>query len=396
VGEVLGEREVVARIRLEYWEKWSGQEWEAMAAIGRSFNEAQGNYEVVMIPAGDWASSPDLPKFLNAQQQGIPPDLIGLEGHQIVDLAVKKALTPLGELIEPAQLARTDYQQPFLELGKYSDELYGVPVSGDIVTLYVNLAAVQGTRFEMGRIPIDLGEFDAGLEELRARGQVGFIPTYPGWWPQAWVWFFGGSWFDDRGRFTPALPANNRAYEWVSSFRRRWNLEAFAKPINPLGAREPDPFLEGEIAMVFEGDWLIQRLLQAPGVDWRPAPFPTVAQGPAALIVADVLSIPKGGRHQEGAAEFILFAMQPEQIERLALGQVKISPLQHWSERFLAQHQNPKLRVLREILSTAQLFHDPRVSGWMSYLEQIKQAFKRVWSGQETPAQALAAIQEPI
>jgi ABC-type glycerol-3-phosphate transport system substrate-binding protein len=145
--------------------------------------------------------------------------------------------------------------------------------------------------------------------------------------------------------------------------------------------------------MVFEGDWLVQSLIEVSRVEWTPAPLPTVAKRPAALIVADVLSIPKGGRHPEGAAEFILFAARPEQIEQLALGQVKISPLQCWSERFLAQHENPKLRVLREILSTAQLFYDPRVLGWTSYLEQIKGAFDLIWSGQRTPTQALATIQ---
>ena len=384
----------MARVKLEYWEKWSGREWEAMAGVVRSFNKAQNRYEVVMIPAGNWASSPDVSKFLNAQRQSMAPDVIGLEDHQIVDLAAGQALTPLGDLIDPAQLARTGYRHPFLELGMYNGELYSVPVVGDIVTLYVNLAAVRGTRFDLGRIPVDLWEFDDGLERMRRRGQIGLVPTYPGWWPQAWVWFFGGSWFDDRGRFTPVLPANIQSYEWISSFRHRWDLRTFAKPLNPIGARKPDPFLRGEVAMVFDGDWLVQSLVGVSGVDWTPAPFPTVAKRSAALIVADVLSIPKGGRHPEGAAEFILFAAQPEQIEQVALGQVKISPLQCWSQRFLAQHENPKLPVLREILSTAQLFYDPRVLGWTSYLEQIKGAFDLIWSGQRTSSQALAAIQD--
>lgn len=384
----------MARMRLEYWEKWGGREWEAMAGIVRLFNEAQKKYEVVMVPAGDWSASSDVGRFLDAQRQRTTPDVIGLEDHQIADLAAQKALISLEELVKPSQLARTEYQQPFLDLGKYEEELYGVPVVGDIVTLYVNLAAVQGTRFEMGRIPLDLWEFDAGLEEMRAQGRVGFIPTCPGWWPQAWVWFFGGSWFDDRGRFAPALPANVRSYEWVSSFRRRWNLGAFAAPLNPVGAREPDPFLKGEIAMVLEGDWLVQRMVQTPGLDWWPAPFPTLMKRPAALIVADVLSIPRGGRHPEGAAEFVVFAAQPERIEQLALGQMKISPLRHWSDSFIARHRNPRLRLLREILSSSQLFCDPHVAGWMSYLERIKGAFGLVWSGQDTPTRALKAIEE--
>jgi len=365
-----------------------------MAGVVRSFNAAQRRYEVVMIEAGDRTSSPDLAKFLNAQQQGIPPDVIGLEDHQIADLAAREALMSLEEVIEPAQLAYAGYQQPFSELGKYNGKLYALAVCGDIVTLYVNLGAVRGTPFEGGRIPFDLWEFDDGLEKMRKRGQVGFVPTYPGWWPQAWPWFFGGSWFADRGKFTPALPANIRSYEWVSSFRARWDLEAFARPLNPIGAREPDPFVNGEVAIVFEGDWLVQYLLRVPGVDWKPAPFPTVAGKPAALVVADVLGIPKGARHPEGAAQFISFATQPEQIEQLALGQVKISPLRDWSQRFLVGHINPQLGELREILSTAQLFHDPRVSIWMNCLERIKQAFELIWSEQATPAQALTSIQD--
>ena len=384
----------MARIRLDYWEKWGGREWEAMAGVVRSFNAAQHRYEVVMIEAGDRTSSPDLAKFLNAQQQGIPPDVIGLESHQIAALAASEALVSLEEVIGPAQLTCATYQQPFLELGKYDGKLYALPVSGDIVTLYVNLGAVRGTPFEGGRIPFDLWEFDDGLGKMRKRGQVGFVPAYPGWWPQAWPWFFGGSWFDDRGRFTPALPANVESYEWVSSFRARWDLEAFARPINPVGAREPDPFVNGEVAMVFEGDWLVQYLLRVPGLDWKPAPFPSLAGRPAALVIADVLGIPKGAVHPEGAAQFILFATQPEQIEQLALGQVKISPLRDWSQRFLAHHENRQLWVLQEILSTARLFHDPRVSIWMNCLERIKRAFELMWSGEATPAQALTSIQD--
>jgi multiple sugar transport system substrate-binding protein len=387
---------MMPRIRVDYWEKWGGEEWEAMAAIVRSFNEAQNAYEVVMTPAGDWSSSPDLPRFLKALERGTPPDLIGLEDHQIVDLATQEALTPLEEFIEPALLARAGYRQAFLDLGEVNGRLYGLPVSADVVTLYINLASVRGTGLEEGQIPEGLWEFDAGLEELRARGKVGFVPTYPGWWPQAWAWFFDGSWFDEQGQFAPDQQANIRAYEWIASFRRRFYLERFARPINPIGAQEPDPFLAGEVAMVFEGDWLVRRLLSIPSLKWVPAAFPTIDRKPAALILADILGIPKGAEHPEGAAAFIRFAMQPEQIERLALGQGKISPLERWSRGFLAKHRNPHLRKLQEILTSAHLFHDPRVPGWMSHLDRIKRAFALIWSGEQPPSQALAAIRGQV
>lgn len=94
----------MARVKISYWEKWGGEEWEAMVNIVHSFNNTQDDYEVVMMPTGDWSSSPDLTLFLRAQQQGNPPDLIGLENHQIVDLAAQRALISLDGSMSPTTL----------------------------------------------------------------------------------------------------------------------------------------------------------------------------------------------------------------------------------------------------------------------------------------------------
>jgi ABC-type glycerol-3-phosphate transport system substrate-binding protein len=306
-----------ARIQLEYWEKWGGDEWEAMDTIARAFNASQDACAVVMAPAGDWSSSPDLPKFRRALDRKDPPDLIGLENHQIADLASQGVLTPLSRILEPTEIIGAGFDERFLALGTCGGDLYSLPISADIVTLYINLATVRGTPFEGGRIPADLAEFDLGLDELRAKGKLGFVPVYPGWWPHAWAWFFGGSWFDATGRFILDQQGNVCAYEWVASFRRRGGLEAFAEPVNPIGAKAPDAFFSGEAAMVLDGDWLVRRLVRLPELAWKPAAVPTAGLGPAALICADVLAVPTGARHPEGAAEFIRFASKPERIEQL-------------------------------------------------------------------------------
>jgi ABC-type glycerol-3-phosphate transport system substrate-binding protein len=106
------------------------------------------------------------------------------------------------------------------------------------------------------------------------------------------------------------------------------------------------------------------------------------------------LSIPQGARNPEGAAAFMNFAIQSEQIERVALGQGKISPLRRQSEYYIhiSSHRNPHLQDLQKILLSAELFYDPRVPQWMSLLGQIKQAFLSIWSGLATPPEALNAI----
>lgn len=379
-------------VEIRYWEKWQGREAQAMGNIVNAFNDSQDRYRVVMTEAGAWSSTPDLPMFLAAHEQGDPPDLIGLEDHQIVNLADKGVLSPLDSILDSHELKDAGFHRSFLELASYAGALYGVPVAADVATLYMNCSALRGTRFESGGAPTLISEFDSDLELLGTTGRTGFVPTYPGWWPQAWVRFFGGSWLDEDGRFQPNHPGNVRAFEWIASMRDQPHMDRYLDPVNPIGTREPDPFLSGEVAMVFEGDFLVARLASTPGFEWACAAFPTVSGKPAAMVLADVVAVPTGAKHIDGAAAFLRFASTRRSIEIVALGQGKISPLVDWSQAFLADHPNPKLADLQRILGSATLFHDPRVPGWLGYLDGIKKAFSDVWTHGQEPDAALAAI----
>ncbi len=378
---------------VEYWEKWKGAELDAMAGLVREFNRGQDKYQVTMVPAGDWSSSPDLPRFLSAQEEGQPPDIIGLEDHQVADLAAQEALLPLEDFLEPGDLLGVGYWDTLLELAAFEKRRYGIPISADLVTLYVNRTGLRGTPFEGGVIPGGLPEFTEGLREVANRGRMGLVPTYPGWWPHAWAWFFGGSWADETGKRTPDRSENIRAYEWIASLRSPEALRMFPQPVNPIGARDPDPFLNGEVAMVLEGDWLVRRLLQDPEPDWLVAGMPTSGGEPGALVVADLLSIPRGARCVEGASAFLRFMLNGERLNALAMGHCKVSPVRDWPETFLASHPNPQIARYRAMIASARMFHEPRMRGWLEYRGRIARAFADIWSGRLDAAEALAAIQ---
>ncbi|MEX0974877.1 MAG: hypothetical protein WD024_05975 [Bacillota bacterium] len=89
-------------------------------------------------------------------------------------------------------------------------------------TLYLNLSAVRGTVFDGGRLPPTIEEFDGALAAYEQGGRTAFVPTYPGWWPQAWAGFFGGCWADEDGSFTPGRPGNVRVGSgiWTGSRQR--------------------------------------------------------------------------------------------------------------------------------------------------------------------------------
>ncbi len=377
------------RTRVEYWEKWGGEELAAMARIVRAFNESQGKFEVVLTSAGDATSSPDLEGFLAAQRAGRPPDLIGLEAHEVAGLVGQEALLPLSSSL--ADRARTLLRPEVARLGAWEDAPHALPVVADLVTLYVNKSAARGTPFEE-EIPTAIASFDAALDAVARRGRIGFVPSYPGWWPEALPLLFGGGWFDERGSFTPEREGNTGAYRWAVGLKERFALEKFALGANPIGRLTPEPFLTGEVPLILEGDWVIRRLIREPGLAWDVAPFPTRDGSGGALLEADLLAVPAGARCAEGASSFLGFLLNPARIEALAVGQGKVSPLSVWSSEFLAGHPNPRLANLRFVWDHSRVFSPPAHPEWLAARERIREAFRGMWERGERPEDALARL----
>jgi multiple sugar transport system substrate-binding protein len=61
------------RVRVDYWEKWSGFEAEAMQAVVDDFNRSQDRIDVHLLSV----NQVDL-KLLLAASSGHPPDVAGL------------------------------------------------------------------------------------------------------------------------------------------------------------------------------------------------------------------------------------------------------------------------------------------------------------------------------
>jgi ABC-type glycerol-3-phosphate transport system substrate-binding protein len=377
------------RTRVEYWEKWGGEELATMARLVRAFNESQGEYEVVLTSAGDATSSPDLEGFLAAQRAGRPPDLIGLEAHEIVGLADQEALLRLSSSL--ADRARALLRPEVARLGAREGAWYALPVVADLVTLYVNEGAVRGTLLEEG-IPTSIASFDAALDAVARRGRIGFVPSYPGWWPEAWPLLFGGGWFDERGRFTPDREENIRAYRWAVGLRERFPLERFALGVNPIGSLSPEPFLAGEVPLVLEGDWVVRRLVREPGLTWGVAPFPTRDGSGGVLLEADLLAVPTGARCPGGASSFLCFLLDPARIEALAVGQGKVSPLSVWSSGFVAGHSNPRLADLRFVWDHSRVLSPPAYPEWLAIRARIRAAFRAMWEEGKSPEETLARL----
>ena len=82
------------RVRVTYWEKWTGMEKEAMESVIQDFNRSQPRIWVEYQSVSQYQH-----KTLIATAGGDPPDIAGLLAADIADFADKNALVPLDDLM---------------------------------------------------------------------------------------------------------------------------------------------------------------------------------------------------------------------------------------------------------------------------------------------------------
>jgi hypothetical protein len=109
-----GDRLERGRVVVDYWEKWSGFEAEAMQAVVDDFNRSQDRIEVRFLSV----SQVDL-KLLLAASSGHPPDVAGLWSENLPDFSEKGALTPLDPGLAKAGIGAEHYIPLFWDLCRH-------------------------------------------------------------------------------------------------------------------------------------------------------------------------------------------------------------------------------------------------------------------------------------
>ncbi len=397
------------RVVLDYWEKWTGQEGRAMQRLVDRYNASQDRVFVRYFAMAGIGQ-----KALIAIAGGDPPDIIGLWNFNIPAYAEAGALVALDELAAEFGIRREDYAAAVWPLLTHRDRLWGVVSTCGTVALYYNRAMFREAGLDPDRPPRTIDEFDEYNRRLtvveggsggegRRLARVGFIHTEPGWWSWLWGYFFGGTLYDGaRDRATAASAENVAGYRWVQSYAERYGADALISFQSGLGVygSAQNAFILGKVAMVNQGPWLVNTIVQyKPGMEYAVAPFPVEAgvydaQRPIGLLDSDVLVIPRGTRHPREAMAFIAFTQRRENIEQLSREHCKNSPLAASSPEFLSSHPNPFVHVHDAIAQSPRAFVFPRTRTWPEYEKEFNAGMQRMWRLQEPAAGALERIQD--
>ena len=397
------------RIKVTYWEKWSGFEQQAIRDCVRHYNQTRGRQDGVFVELVNQGDIEQKVKIATAG--GNPPDLVGLYSFNVCSYADQNALLPLDEILEREGIGAERYIPSHWRLCRHRGQTWCLPTAPATVALYWNKRLFRQAGLDPDRPPRTLAELDAYARRLTrtdpATGelvQVGFLPNEPGWWAYGWVFWFGGRLWDGRDTITATDPANVRAMQWVRSYVDRYGHDRLVRFKGGLGqfSSADNGFFTGQVAMELQGVWLPNFIRRYAPKDFAygVAPFPSAVAGLGNVTIAeaDVIGIPRGARHVREAACFLRYTASTEGIEVLCRGQGKHSPLRRTSPGFLdpTQHPNPHVELFWKLAFSPNARRTPPLGVWGEYRRAMGLAFDEVWNGQRTPREALEAVQTRI
>lgn len=403
------------RIVLDYWEKWTRHEGDAMVKVVEAFNASQDRIHVRYFVTSDIGQ-----KSMVAIAGGDPPDVIGLYAFNVPPYAESRALLPLHELAPRFGVTLEQYAPGVRQVMQHqtpAGNWWATVNTAGSVALYYNRALFREVGLDPDRPPRTIAELDDAhrrLVKVKGTGpngaleRVGFLHREPGWWSWLWAYHFGGRIYDPANeRALVDSPENIRAMEWMQGYARDLGVDrvkTFAEGFGSYFTPE-NAFLTGKVAMIVQGPW-IANLVQAfkPDLEYGVAPFPTASDGeppsddtpPTGLIDTDVLVIPRGARHPEASMEFIAWTQRQDMTELLATAHCKPSPLAKASDEFLARHPNKGIRVHYDIFNSPRAFIAPPTRVWQQFKDEFDTAVQSMWRLDVPARQALAALQPRV
>ncbi|MFZ5895721.1 MAG: extracellular solute-binding protein [Myxococcota bacterium] len=382
------------RVKVSYWEKWTGVERAAMQALVDDFNRSQTQIHVEYLTVSAISK-----KTLVATAGGNPPDLAGLFAQDVFDFAEKQALMRLDDFARGTSLTEDRYLAPYWEMGLHEGHLYGMVSVPAVNALHWNKRLFREAGLDPEQPPRTLAELDVLAQRLtRKQGdrivQAGFLPSEPTWWAFFWPYFFHGRLWDGDARITLNDPENVRAFSWIQGYAKQHGVLALQNLSASFGnvASAQDPFLSGKLAMVLQGVWLANYVEAfAPNLEWGAAPFPSLNADdpPVSFVDADMLVIPRGSAHPREAFAFMRFLSEQRNTEKLCLLQRKNSPLREVSPEFFEQHKNPYIRMFQALPASPGARGGLRMGVWTEYRTELHSTFQKVWLGRATPEEAL-------
>ncbi|MFF3349115.1 ABC transporter substrate-binding protein [Streptomyces sp. NPDC002779] len=273
---------------------------------------------------GSWDSVHD--QLLTSFEGGEAPDIVHDASDDLADFAYGGQLADLTGLLSGR--LKADIPERSWQTVTFGDGIYGVPFLQEPRVLIANATWLKksGVRIPTPERPWTWPEFRQITEELSGDGTYGVA------WPLKepvsatlnLSLSAGGQLFhrDFDGKVEIRFGTADEVVPRTIHDQVNSDGSASGSTLGSGGSDTLPGFFGGRYAMVPLGFSYRQQIVQqAPeGFDWQVLPAPAGADGLTQGVSPQTLSIAADSPHQEEAAEFIDFLLQPRNMVRLALG----------------------------------------------------------------------------
>lgn len=385
---------------------WGGKEEVAiLQAVVKDFQVAHPGVEIQFdrAPYNEYIT-----KVLTLFSAGSVPDVMAVNAEQMVAFASRSVFVDLKPYVaKDASIKLADFYPEAIDHYTYQGELTALPRDiAPVACIYYNKKEFDEAGVAYPKNDWDYLQFLAVARKLTKKDdkgnikQFGFVDEWTAW--DAWTYAFGGTLVDNLAKPTRCALGSPQAAAGVqfrADMMTKYHVSPSPSNLTAMGGiGTSDLFSNGTAAMFFSGIWRTPEFRQIKNFQWDVVEFPKGPKGHRGFpLSAAGYGIIKGTKNADLAYDLVKYLagevgqkyMAATGLTQPALKTLAKSPV------FL-DGQDPKSKGFLVDAVKDGTFQpiDPNLNEW--YNSMVVPALDKVWSGQETAAQALSKVSATI
>jgi len=388
-------------VNLEYWHGWAVEhERAAMEAAVQLFDDAHPNIKVEPI------SGKTNDQVLTAVSGGTPPNVCVIWSTQtLAQWAESGVITDLDDLVKGTGLDESRFYEAALEVSKYENKWYGLPIEIDASAVYYNKGLFSEAGLDPEKPPETIEELFQFGEKMTVEDDAGNVTQlgFSAWIDEAIVYMYDGQWWDQTsGVPTANAAANIEAWTAMADYYQNLGAERIntfnsQQAENPLGSL----FLVGKVAMALDGDWVTAFMPRfAPDIEWGLFALPPAAAKPdtafSTPVDGSIYVVPTGAQHPAEDWEFVRWMGTSKEAScLLQTAWANASPLLDVAKDSGCLPNEP-YQVFLDIMSHDKMRVWPPIAVSAFYATERATAAEAVQYGNQSPKEALDALQSKV
>lgn len=378
-----------AAVTLEWWQFWTDPD--IKPTITEIVGEFQKQNPEITINVTDltWANGQE--KLVIAFAANSGPDLLELGSDWIAQFAANGQLADLSE-----EIAGDSSQFDGWGMATYAGKVYGRPWILGTRVLFINKDVLAKGGYDRNFLPASWPYLAESAARLTQNGKGAFFGfgsnapekhrLYKKFMP--FFWSNGAQLFTDDGKY--CVISSQKAIDALVMYKQICD-QGFVADQRGI----EDAWLDGKVAYVISGDWLIKRIeLEKRPIDYATTFIPGPKYPGKSFMGGEFLSVNAKCGHKAEALKFINFLTSPENQLKFCKANRSANPSSRQAQADPYFQNN--VNLLTFIRQLKQSDHPPVDPDWPFMEDAIEKAVEDALFGAKLPATALHNAQIKI